>query len=103
MLWAGAEAQHGVHLADAMVLDEGQATRFGNAGCFLRRDPKLEPENLGADLYGLVGDIGAILGWPEHIDDVHRLGDFQQRGVALFAEDRIVVGIDGDDSIAMLV
>jgi len=59
----------------------------------------LEPEDLGLDSDGGVGDGRHVFGAAEDVHDVDGFGDVFETGVGFFAEDFGFVGIDGDDAV----
>jgi hypothetical protein len=85
---------------EAGVFDDGEtcgASLFGGGGV---RDVLLEPENLGADGDGGIGDGRDFFGAAEDIDDVDGFGNVLKASVGLDAEDLGLVGIHGNNFVA---
>jgi len=62
----------------AGVLDVVQAGLLGDAARLRGADAELKPERGRADRRGLTGDVRAVLGPPEHVDEVHRLRELRE-------------------------
>lgn len=62
---------------DAAVFDVVEAGGGGYLRGFFVRDVELEPERFGADLGGLAGDFGRLLGAAEDVDEVDGAGNVE--------------------------
>lgn len=84
---------------EAGVFDDDEASNARFFGGGRVRDALLEPEDLGVDRDGRIGDGRNAFGAAEDVDDVDGLGDVFEAGVGFLAQDFGFVGVDGDDFV----
>lgn len=69
------------------VHDNFKAAITGDFGSFLADNTKLEPQDLGLNLYCLASDLRHVSGRAKHVDDINWLVDFVDAGINRFSED----------------
>src|SRR5690625_4025401 len=85
---------------DTPIHHDLEAEIFGDLGRLVGPDAQLQPEVFGANLGGLIGDIGGVFGATEHIDHVNLDGNVRQRRVNLMSQNGAALcGQDGVDEI----
>ena len=86
--------------ADAGVHHDHQPAALRAGRGVLAGDAGLQPQRLGADRDGFVGDGRRVFRAAEDVDDVDALGDVDERRIRLLAENLGLARVDGNDAIA---
>jgi hypothetical protein len=92
-----------VLLAHAPVHDHLKAGFSGRGGGFCVFNAFLHPDRFSPDFYRLLNDGRNVFRFPENINDVYFPGDRRKVRVALMPQDLLFVGVDGHDSVAVLL
>src|SRR5690606_40093658 len=78
------------------VFDVVQAGLAGDTPPLGCGDARLQPDGARPDLDGLLHDIRGLLAWSEYVDEIHKLRDLREGGIAPLAPDGLRLGVHRD-------